>query len=131
MESEKCELAKEEKEQLGTKETAETLLALVEESADEQGLTATRLKIQTAKRHPPTPPPRQAKPSNMSMKFRETQSLSNSCRQVAKNSSHHQKMAQDQYLEYSRAGTSLRTSTAKKSLYWFECVYIYICLHAL
>ena len=36
MESEKCELAKEEKEQLGTKETAETLLALVEESADEQ-----------------------------------------------------------------------------------------------
>lgn len=53
MESEKYELAKEEKEQLGTKETAETLLALVEESADEQSLTATRLKIQTAKRHFP------------------------------------------------------------------------------
>lgn len=57
MESEKCELAKDEKEQLGTKEAAETLLALVEESADEQGLTAARLKIQTVKRHLPTPPP--------------------------------------------------------------------------
>lgn len=64
MESEKCELAKGEKEQLGTKETAETLLALVDESADEQGLTATRLKIQTAKRHFPL---RQAKPSKMTV----------------------------------------------------------------
>lgn len=37
MELEKCELAKEGKEQLGTRETAETLLGIVEESADEQG----------------------------------------------------------------------------------------------
>lgn len=64
VELEKCELAKEEKEQLGTKEIAETLLALVEESADEQSLTATWLKIQTAKRHFP---PWQAKPSKMTV----------------------------------------------------------------
>lgn len=45
MKSEKCELAKEEKQQLGgRRETAETLLALVEESADERGLTANKTK---------------------------------------------------------------------------------------
>lgn len=46
------------------KETAETLLALVEQSADEPGLRAIRLKIQTAKRHFPL---RQAKPSKMTV----------------------------------------------------------------
>lgn len=57
-----------ERERLETNETAESLLALVEESADEQDfLTATRLKIQTAKRHfpPPPPPLRQTKPSKL------------------------------------------------------------------
>lgn len=125
MESEKCELAKEEKEQLGTKETAESLLALVDESADEQGLTATRLKIQTGKRHFP---PRQAKPSKMTVyevlrSMVTFQLLSLSCKKFKPSPENGrgsifwiQQRARDPVLQ-------------KKSLLWLECVYV--CLQSM
>lgn len=63
MELDKRVLAKEDRT-YDEDEIAESLLALAEESADEQSLTVTRLKIQTAKRHFPL---KQAKPSKMTV----------------------------------------------------------------